>query len=154
VGDLFVILFCVPFTSTVYTVDSWPYGEFVCKFSEFIKDMSTGVSVFTLTALSADRYFAIADPMRKLHGRKATRITCVTIAGKEREIRLKGIYIDFFLIGIWLLSIGFAMPSALYSYVRAIDQDPSRIFYVCYPFPPELSDYYPQVCVYLLLQRK
>ncbi|OXA51151.1 Bombesin receptor subtype-3 [Folsomia candida] len=63
VGDLFVILFCVPFTSTVYTVESWPYGEFVCKFSEFIKDLSIGVSVFTLTALSADRYFAIVMVM-------------------------------------------------------------------------------------------
>ncbi|XP_021957119.1 neuropeptide CCHamide-1 receptor isoform X2 [Folsomia candida] len=132
VGDLFVILFCVPFTSTVYTVDSWPYGEFVCKFSEFIKDLSIGVSVFTLTALSADRYFAIADPMRKLHGRRATRITCITIAG------------------IWLVSIGFALPSAIFSYVRDFShQDPGRVFYVCYPFPPDhpFGDKYPQMMV-------
>ncbi|XP_021957121.1 neuropeptide CCHamide-1 receptor isoform X2 [Folsomia candida] len=129
VGDLFVILFCVPFTSTVYTVESWPYGEFVCKFSEFIKDLSIGVSVFTLTALSADRYFAIVDPMRKLHGRRATKITCITIAG------------------IWVLSVVMALPSAVFSYVMAIDQDPRRIFYVCYPFPPELGKKYPQVMV-------
>lgn len=54
-GDLLVILTCVPFTSTVYTFDSWPYGLFVCKLSETAKDVSIGVSVFTLTALSADR---------------------------------------------------------------------------------------------------
>jgi len=36
-GDLLVLLFTVPFTSTVYTFDSWPYGEFVCKASEFAK---------------------------------------------------------------------------------------------------------------------
>lgn len=83
VGDILVIFFCVPFTSTVYTVESWPYGVVVCKFSEFIKDLSIGVSVFTLTALSADRYFAIVDPMRKLTGRRATRVTCITIVGKN-----------------------------------------------------------------------
>lgn len=36
-GDLLVLLFTVPFTSTVYTFDSWPYGELVCKASEFAK---------------------------------------------------------------------------------------------------------------------
>jgi len=81
IGDILVILFCVPFTSTVYTVDSWPYGVIMCKFSEFIKDVSIGVSVFTLTALSADRYFAIADPMRKLTGHRATKFTCLAILG-------------------------------------------------------------------------
>ncbi|KAK9507062.1 hypothetical protein O3M35_008886 [Rhynocoris fuscipes] len=54
-GDLLVIISCVPFTSIVYTLPSWPYGEFICKLSESIKDISIGVSVFTLTALSADR---------------------------------------------------------------------------------------------------
>lgn len=34
--------------------------------------------MFTLTALSGDRFFAIVDPLRKFHshsGRRATRIT-------------------------------------------------------------------------------
>ena len=46
---------CVPFTSFVYTIESWPWGVAVCKMSEFAKDISIGVSVFTLTALSAER---------------------------------------------------------------------------------------------------
>lgn len=68
----------VPFTSAVFIHDSWPWGEFICKASEFTKDLSIGVSVFTLTALSGDRFFAIVDPLRKFHshsGRRATRIT-------------------------------------------------------------------------------
>lgn len=36
-GDLLVLLCTVPFTSIVYTFDSWPFGEFVCKASEFAK---------------------------------------------------------------------------------------------------------------------
>ncbi|CAF4878906.1 unnamed protein product [Pieris macdunnoughi] len=66
-ADLLVIITCVPFTSIVYTLESWPWGDTVCRLSEAAKDVSIGVSVFTLTALSADRYFAIVDPLRKLH---------------------------------------------------------------------------------------
>lgn len=62
-----VIMTCVPFTFTVYILDSWPFGLALCKVSECAKDISIGVSVFTLTALSADRFFAIVDPMRKFH---------------------------------------------------------------------------------------
>ncbi|GLH02505.1 Neuropeptide CCHamide-1 receptor [Gryllus bimaculatus] len=54
-GDLLLIVTCVPFTSTLYTFDSWPYGALICKLSEGVKDVSIGVSVFTLTALSAER---------------------------------------------------------------------------------------------------
>jgi bombesin receptor subtype-3 len=67
-ADLLVIVISVPFTSTIYTVDNWPWGSVLCTLSEFSKDVSIGVSVFTLTALSADRYFAIVDPLRKFHG--------------------------------------------------------------------------------------
>lgn len=70
--------FQVPFTSAIFIHPSWPWGEFICKISEFFKDLSIGVSVFTLTALSGDRFFAIVDPLRKFHshsGRRATRIT-------------------------------------------------------------------------------
>lgn len=30
-GDLLVILSSVPFTSILYTVDSWPFGTLICK---------------------------------------------------------------------------------------------------------------------------
>lgn len=66
-ADLLVIITSVPFTSIVYTVESWPWGELICKISETAKDISIAVSVFTLTALSADRFFAIVDPLKKFH---------------------------------------------------------------------------------------
>jgi bombesin-like receptor 3 len=152
VGDLFVILFCVPFTSTVYTVESWPYGEFVCKFSEFIKDLSIGVSVFTLTALSADRYFAIVDPMRKLQGRRATRITCISIVGKFKNRESVSISplsknnFSFLFTGIWIISILFAIPSMLNSFIWKVeDHSNNHTYLVCYPFPENLGTAYPKV---------
>ena len=36
-GDLLALVFTVPFISTIYTHDSWPFGEFICKASEFAK---------------------------------------------------------------------------------------------------------------------
>ncbi|XP_050600008.1 neuropeptide CCHamide-1 receptor-like, partial [Bombus affinis] len=54
-GDILVILTSVPLTSVIFTFDSWPWGQTVCKLSECVKDISVGVSVFTLTALSAER---------------------------------------------------------------------------------------------------
>lgn len=65
-ADLLVILICVPFVSVIYTLESWPWGELICRISEAAKDVSIGVSVFTLTALSAERYCAIVNPFRKL----------------------------------------------------------------------------------------
>ncbi|XP_024081102.1 neuropeptide CCHamide-1 receptor isoform X2 [Cimex lectularius] len=128
-GDLLVIVSCVPFTSTVYTVESWPYGEFVCKLSEATKDISIGVSVFTLTALSADRFFAIVDPMRKLYssigGRGATGCTILIASA------------------IWLLAIACAMPAAITSYIRVFKRGNTTLFEACYPFPEEWSPTYP-----------
>ncbi|XP_043279219.1 neuropeptide CCHamide-1 receptor-like [Venturia canescens] len=121
-GDLLVIVTCVPFTATIYTIESWPFGTAVCKISECAKDISIGVSVFTLTALSADRFFAIVDPLRKLHatggGKRATRFTN-TIAGL-----------------IWLLAIGFAVPAS-FAYIRIKQVNNTTSFMVCYPFPEE-----------------
>ncbi|GBP60320.1 Neuropeptide CCHamide-1 receptor [Eumeta japonica] len=88
-ADLLVINTCVPFTSIVYTVESWPWGESVCKISEAAKDVSIGVSVFTLTALSADRYFAIVDPLRKLHATARSPIAMVNFDHPTAECRLE-----------------------------------------------------------------
>ncbi|XP_033346164.1 neuropeptide CCHamide-1 receptor-like [Bombus vosnesenskii] len=128
-GDLLVILTCVPFTFTVYIVDSWPFGLVLCKVSECAKDISIGVSVFTLTALSADRFFAIVDPMRKLHasgtGRRATRFTVIVASL------------------IWVLAIMCAIPSS-FSYIRVFKVNTNVTFQACYPYPAEFGPNYPK----------
>lgn len=65
-ADLLVILICVPFVGTIYTFESWLWGSSLCRLTEWAKDVSIGVSVFTLCALSADRYCAVVNPLRKL----------------------------------------------------------------------------------------
>ncbi|CAG9857257.1 unnamed protein product [Phyllotreta striolata] len=132
-ADLLVILTSVPFTSMIYTMESWPWGELICKLSEFAKDISIGVSVFTLTALSADRFFAIVDPLKKFHtssgGRRATRITVCTAAS------------------IWILAVVCAVPAAVASHVKGFPDYPDSRFFVCYPFPDWWNQTYPRVMV-------
>lgn len=121
-GDLLLIVTCVPFTSTVYTFDSWPYGATICKISEAAKDVSVGVSVFTLTALSAERYCAISNPIRRrISSKPFTILTAVSI---------------------WLAATLLALPSATLSHLRATRLVDRRQIQYCYPFPEQLGDAY------------
>lgn len=55
-ADLCFILFCVPLQATIYTMDEWVFGAFVCKVVHFIIYLTMYASIFTLTAVSLDRY--------------------------------------------------------------------------------------------------
>ncbi|GAB1605780.1 neuropeptide CCHamide-1 receptor-like [Argonauta hians] len=72
-GDLLLILISVPFNGLLFILPEWPFGEVMCKINEYLQTVSLGVSVFTLTALSADRYIAIVDPMAKHKSRMIVR---------------------------------------------------------------------------------
>ncbi|XP_075930996.1 neuromedin-B receptor-like [Petromyzon marinus] len=54
-GDAVLLLACVPVDAAKYFAPQWLFGEFGCKLIPYIQLTSVGVSVFTLTALSADR---------------------------------------------------------------------------------------------------
>ncbi|XP_061398769.1 neuropeptide CCHamide-1 receptor-like, partial [Musca vetustissima] len=133
-ADLLVIVTTVPLTSTVYTVDSWPWGSLLCTMSEFFKDVSIGVSVFTLTALSGDRYFAIVDPLRKFHAHGGKRATRMTIA---------------IALSIWLLAIICGLPALIGTYIKVVVVNSNKSFSLCYPFPEEWGWEYAKLMVLL-----
>ena len=54
-GDLILLVTCAPVDATRFLADEWLFGRVGCKLIPFIQLTSVGVSVFTLTALSADR---------------------------------------------------------------------------------------------------
>ena len=99
-------------------LEYWPYGELICKVSECAKDVSIGVSVFTLTALSAERYCAIVNPMRRhVSGRLSTKPVTLLTA-----------------VGIWVLAISLAMPAAIFSHVPDKPLEANKTIKVNYPF--------------------
>jgi len=74
--------------------------------------------VFTLTALSAERYCAIVNPMRRhVSGRLSTKPVTLLTA-----------------LGIWVLAILLAMPAAIFSYVPDKPLDANKTIKVNYPF--------------------
>lgn len=127
-GDLLAICVALPFVSTIYTVESWPYGTFVCKLSELIRDLSTAVSVYTLTILSFDRYVAIVCPFQRY-------------ASKRRKTTL------FNTLCIWTVSFLIALPGFLTSHLKWFNVANDKEISVCYPFPEEYGDIYPKIVV-------
>ncbi|NXL12915.1 GALR2 protein, partial [Setophaga kirtlandii] len=67
VADLCFILFCVPFQATIYTLEGWVFGPFMCKAVHFFIYLTMYASSFTLATVSLDRYLAIRYP---LHSRE------------------------------------------------------------------------------------
>ncbi|OAD61071.1 [Phe13]-bombesin receptor, partial [Eufriesea mexicana] len=125
VGDLLVIITCVPFTMFLYTFESWPWGLAVCKLSECAKDISIGVSVFTLTALSGERYCAIVNPIRRHVAGLSAKPSTILIASL-----------------IWVLAILLATPAALYSHVQIRQLQKNHTILFCNPFPKKFGDSY------------
>ena len=113
-GDLLLLLVSVPFSATVFTFASWPYGQAVCKLNEFLQTLSLGVSVFTLTALAGDRYTAIMYPMKKMGSAETTRT--IAIAG-----------------GIWILSLLLALPDAVAAHTESFPNHTTVSY--CTPHP-------------------
>ncbi|XP_034748769.1 galanin receptor type 1 [Etheostoma cragini] len=95
VADLSYLLFCVPFQSTIYMLPTWVLGAFICKFIHYFFTVSMLVSIFTLSAMSVDRYVAI------VHARKSSSIRVESHA-------------MFGVVLIWILSLAMAAPVAHY----------------------------------------
>lgn len=93
VADLSYLLFCVPFQSTIYMLPTWVLGAFICKFIHYFFTVSMLVSIFTLSAMSVDRYVAI------VHARKSSLIRVRTHAMLA-------------VVLIWVLSLAMAAPVA------------------------------------------
>ncbi|KAF3703231.1 Neuromedin-B receptor [Channa argus] len=119
VGDLLLLGTCVPVDASRYFFEEWVFGEAACKLIPVIQLTSVGVSVFTLTALSADRYKAIVNPM-DIQTSSAVFWTCLKA------------------VSIWLLSILLAVPEAIFSQIvpMQVNSDNLNITFVnCVPYP-------------------
>ncbi|XP_061667915.1 neuromedin-B receptor [Syngnathoides biaculeatus] len=119
-GDLLLLVTCVPVDAFRFFSDDWMLGEAACKLLPAVQLTSVGVSVFTLTALSADRYKAIVKPM-DIQTSSAVLQTCLKAAA------------------VWLLSILLAIPEAVFSQVVHMQRGTENVTFInCVPYP--LSD--------------
>lgn len=95
--------------------NDWPFGSVYCTVNNFIANLSVASSVFTLVAISLDRYMAIVKPLR-------------------HRSRIKS---KLIMVGIWLLSGLFAFPCLLYSKTRVNRYANGKSRTLCYMLWPD-----------------
>ncbi|XP_066889358.1 kiSS-1 receptor isoform X2 [Kogia breviceps] len=79
VTDLTFLLCCVPFTALLYPLPAWVLGDFMCKFLNYIQQVSVQATCATLTAMSVDRWYVTVFPLRALHRRTPRRALAVSL---------------------------------------------------------------------------
>ncbi|XP_039668086.1 chemokine XC receptor 1-like [Perca fluviatilis] len=87
----------------IYHVWGWLFSEVLCKIVTFVFFTGFYSSILFLTIMTIYRYLAVVHPLSGLSTLKLSRST--------------GVYVSFLL---WIVSIGAAMPSLLYSTLVSI----------------------------------
>ncbi|XP_050303843.1 cholecystokinin receptor type A-like [Anthonomus grandis grandis] len=64
VADLLLGVFCMPFTLVGQVLRNFIFGEAMCKLIPYFQAVSVSVAVWTLVAISLERYFAICRPLK------------------------------------------------------------------------------------------
>ncbi|XP_059211634.1 galanin receptor type 1b [Centropristis striata] len=109
VADLSFLLFCVPFQATIYSLPQWVFGALLCRFGHYFSTVSMLVSIFTLAAMSVDRYLAV------VRSNKSPRV-------RSRRNALIGICV------IWTLSLLFSVPVAQHQVLTDHPAAPNSTF--------------------------
>ncbi|XP_049302716.1 uncharacterized protein LOC105225341 [Bactrocera dorsalis] len=73
-ADFCVGLFCVMQNLSIYLIESWVFGEFLCRMYQFVHSLSYTASIFILVVICMERYFAIVHPITCKQILTATRL--------------------------------------------------------------------------------
>ncbi|CAD7084718.1 unnamed protein product [Hermetia illucens] len=116
IADAMVSTLNVTFNYIYMLYADWPFGTLYCKIAQFVAILSICASVFTLMAISIDRYMAIMNPLRPRMGKRST----LCIAG-----------------AIWVLGIILSCPMLVFftTYNEVLNNGKIRV--VCYAEWPD-----------------
>ncbi|XP_060071522.1 QRFP-like peptide receptor [Ylistrum balloti] len=73
ISDTLIAGWNMPIQLGYYIHDDWTLGEVMCKLSAYLQTVNVQASIFTLTAVAIERYYAISYPLKSRHVRTATR---------------------------------------------------------------------------------
>ncbi|XP_070543863.1 neuromedin-K receptor-like [Ptychodera flava] len=127
-ADLTMAIFCMPFTFPTIMYGRWIFSANMCPTVLFLQHVSVFVSVYTLTAIGVDRYFAVMHPL------------------KIRITKTKG---KVLIALIWLVSVSLSIVQAVFA--RAKPFDYGRTVYLCtdwWPSATAASVY--EICIFLV----
>uniref|UniRef100_A0A1A9WX90 G-protein coupled receptors family 1 profile domain-containing protein n=1 Tax=Glossina brevipalpis TaxID=37001 RepID=A0A1A9WX90_9MUSC len=95
-ADFCVGLFCVMQNLSIYLIESWVFGEFMCRMYQFVHSLSYTASIFILVVICMERYFAIVHP-----------ITCKQILTAAR--------LRIVILTVWVTSAVYSTPKFVFS---------------------------------------
>ncbi|CAF0908336.1 unnamed protein product [Rotaria sordida] len=108
-SDCLVACFAVPFQFQAAALQKWVLPHFLCKLAPFVQILSVDVSIYTLVAVSLDRYYVMLHPLKP-------------------KLSTKTAFIIFIII--WLIALGSSIPSLFFYNVYFIDD----FGYQCLPY--------------------
>ena len=130
-ADVILGMFSIPFQFQAALLQRWIFADFLCSLAPYVLTMSVSLSVFTLTVIAIDRYFAVLHPL-KPRFTKRSAVVVLTI--------------------IWLISSVSSLPEALFYKVKRHYPSPDVVVPCCsmeWPaHPPNFAKIYR---MYLLL---
>lgn len=98
IADLTLTCICIPFDIPVQEMNNrWPYGALLCRVIYPLQTLSLFASIYTLTAVSLSRYWAINHPLRQ-------------------QLTIKNA--KWIILGIWMASLTFVTP-----YISVLKKD-------------------------------
>ncbi|KAM4717939.1 somatostatin receptor type 5 [Anableps anableps] len=65
-----LFMFGLPFLAVQNTLQSWPFGTFMCRLVMTVDSINQFTSIFCLTVMSIDRYLAVVHPIRSSKWRR------------------------------------------------------------------------------------
>lgn len=113
-ADILVLLFCLPPTLISNIITPWIFGWVMCKAVAYVQGVSVAASVYSLAAVSLERYLAICYPF----------LCQITRARAKLVIVL-----------IWMAAIIIPIPWAVYFQLSAWEEDPNIL--ICDEMWPE-----------------
>ncbi|MBN3276143.1 OPRD protein, partial [Polyodon spathula] len=119
----------LPFQSAKYLMDTWPFGELICKIVLSIDYYNMFTSIFTLTMMSVDRYIAVCHPIRALDFRTPMKAKIINVC-------------------IWILSSVIGVPVMIMAVTKATDKG-NIICMLEFPDPGWYWDTVTKICVFI-----
>ncbi|XP_070545120.1 QRFP-like peptide receptor [Ptychodera flava] len=117
-ADLTMAIFCMPFTFPTIIYGHWIFSSGMCPTVIFLQHVSVFVSIYTLTAIGVDRYFAVMHPL------------------KIRITKTKG---KILIALIWFVSVSLSIVQAMVARTKPFDYKEGTIYFCSEWWPSETA---------------
>ncbi|XP_054911929.1 opioid receptor, delta 1a [Poeciliopsis prolifica] len=119
----------LPFQSAKYLMNTWPFGQALCKLIIAIDYYNMFTSIFTLTMMSVDRYIAVCHPVKALGFRTPVKAKMINVL-------------------IWVLSSAIGVPIMVMAVTR-VNEAGNITCMLKFPDPDWYWDTVTKICVFI-----